>query len=282
MDQNAIISLKWKRPVRILACPFVQIQRKYRLWQYQRSEDSLYIRELKDIYKGESCFVIGNGPSLTEGDLDKLYSSGTICFAANRIYKIFPKTEWRPTFYLCVDKHLLRTSFTEIRHIGDFPKFVEFTARAFGRNKEENLHYLYLYSCFRISQKKWVPKALSADVSKYSASCGTVTVNSIELAIYMGFSKIYLLGVDNSYANKIRPNGKIYADPDVKSSYFSGGEPDKSIGVSIQPVEIMVKSYEVAKKFAEEHGVKIFNATRGGKLEVFERVDFDSLFSDKG
>ena len=37
------------------------------------------------------------------------------------------------------------------------------------------------------------------------------------------------------------------------------------------------KSYEKAKEFTEAHGIKIYNATRGGKLEVFERVDFDTL-----
>ena len=37
-------------------------------------------------------------------------------------------------------------------------------------------------------------------------------------------------------------------------------------------------AYEVAKENAEKKGIKIYNATRGGKLEVFERVDFDSLF----
>ena len=42
-----------------------------------------------------------------------------------------------------------------------------------------------------------------------------------------------------------------------------------------------LKAYQKAKQYAETHGIKIYNATRGGKLEVFERVDFDSLF-EKG
>ncbi len=50
-------------------------------------------------------------------------------------------------------------------------------------------------------------------------------------------------------------------------------------GDSVQNVESMNRSYELCKEFAEKNGVKIYNATRGGKLEVFERVDFDSLFS---
>ena len=29
------------------------------------------------------------------------------------------------------------------------------------------------------------------------------------------------------------------------------------------------------------HDIEILNATRGGKLEVFERVDFDALFQEQ-
>ena len=93
----------------------------------------------------------------------------------------------------------------------------------------------------------------------------------------MGFSTIYLLGVDHNYTHKRNSNGKISVDPTVKASYFPGGEPNKTLGVSVQPVELMDMSYEAAKRFAEKHNVKVFNATRGGKLEIFERVDFDKL-----
>ena len=40
----------------------------------------------------------------------------------------------------------------------------------------------------------------------------------------------------------------------------------------------LIKNYECANRFAQEHGVKIYNATRGGYLEVFERINFESVF----
>ena len=43
--------------------------------------------------------------------------------------------------------------------------------------------------------------------------------------------------------------------------------------------ELFFNAYKIAKKYAETHGIKIYNATRGGEMEVFERVDFDSLFA---
>ncbi|MBQ4379398.1 MAG: hypothetical protein II821_09430 [Treponema sp.] len=46
----------------------------------------------------------------------------------------------------------------------------------------------------------------------------------------------------------------------------------------IFPWDFATNAFFAAKRYADEHGVRILNATRGGKIEVFERVDFDSLF----
>jgi len=43
-------------------------------------------------------------------------------------------------------------------------------------------------------------------------------------------------------------------------------------------VDLMIAGYQAARDYADNNGLKIYNATRGGKLEVFERVDFGSLF----
>ena len=40
-----------------------------------------------------------------------------------------------------------------------------------------------------------------------------------------------------------------------------------------------IAGYLKAKEFAEENNVKIYNATRGGALEIFERVNLDDILS---
>ena len=45
-----------------------------------------------------------------------------------------------------------------------------------------------------------------------------------------------------------------------------------------EPDEMKIfRSYQIAEEYSRTHGFRIFNATRGGCLEVFERVDFDLL-----
>ena len=36
-------------------------------------------------------------------------------------------------------------------------------------------------------------------------------------------------------------------------------------------------AYTIAKEYCDTHVIKIYNAPRSGKLEVFERVDFNEL-----
>lgn len=44
-------------------------------------------------------------------------------------------------------------------------------------------------------------------------------------------------------------------------------------------VDQVTLAYQSAKQYANQHDFKIYNATRGGKLEIFERVDFNDLFN---
>ena len=50
------------------------------------------------------------------------------------------------------------------------------------------------------------------------------------------------------------------------------------VNAGVYHVDLIMKGYICAKRFCDEHGIKIYNATRGGKLEVFPRVDFDEVF----
>lgn len=95
----------------------------------------------------------------------------------------------------------------------------------------------------------------------------TVTYTCMQLAVYMGFREIYLLGVDFSYGNSKKNISYTHF-------YESYKPEEKGIGY----VKQVTLAYESAKQYTDSHEIKIYNVTRGGKLGIFERVDFDSLF----
>ena len=106
----------------------------------------------------------------------------------------------------------------------------------------------------------------------------------LQLAAYMGFNAIYLLGIDCSYSIERNMDGSITRN-DISNyndliQIESGKEKAALEAAGLFPeVDMMINGYKSAKQYADLHGIKIYNATRGGKLEVFERVNFDSLIS---
>ena len=74
---------------------------------YEMTKEGKKILQFKDKYRERRCFFIGNGPSLNVEDLSILEKNNELTFAFNRIYNIFDKTTWRPTFYISQDEKML-------------------------------------------------------------------------------------------------------------------------------------------------------------------------------
>ncbi|MCD8107088.1 MAG: DUF115 domain-containing protein [Oscillospiraceae bacterium] len=267
-------AIKHNKTVRTIAKPFAQYNKDRLLRQYQRSEESKKITVLKDLYYGESCFIIGNGPSLTINDLEKL--DGKHTFAANRIYSLLDKTSWRPQFYTCVDHEAYKEFGNKIMEVGSEKFFFDYNGKHYIKNDAPNnaeVYYVNHYEPFKVSKWGLSQAVISEDISKFVSASNTVTFVSMQIAIYMGFKNIYLVGVDHQYARQILSDGTIIENKDVKT--YAEGILDS--GVGLQCIDATTNAYEVAQKYCENHDVKIYNATRGGKLEVFPRVDFDHI-----
>ena len=87
------------------------------------------IKSYKNIHKGQRCFIIGTGPSLTADDLNKLKNEVT--FGSNRIFEIFSQTDWRPTYYMNQDYKLICKYVDEIKEIKARRKFMPIEAMNF-------------------------------------------------------------------------------------------------------------------------------------------------------
>lgn len=270
--QILVYQLRSSPLVRAAMAPFVTASRKIQLSRFEKTPDAAFLRSLKNTHRGERCFVIGNGPSLTPGDLDRL--KGEQCFASNRIYCIFEQTQWRPDYYFCVDGDVLVREIDAIKK-ADMPcKLLRSTARKYGRKPGENIHYLFQYGPFPINRAAVYQKGFSEQVDRYFSVSTTVTTCAIELAAYMGFQEIYLLGVDHQFSRTVDRKGRVTEHQGIRD-YFSGMRHGSDI--TIGNLSSMTHSYELCRDYAESHGIRICNATRGGALEVFPRVDFDEV-----
>lgn len=224
------------------------------------------LNKIHNKYFNQRCFIIGNGPSLRVEDLEKL--SNEFTFASHRIYKIFNKTTWRPTYYCAQDQALINDSFNEINNIDGCVKIIAFDKTP--QNKINDCLFIKIH-CDDFYPD--LPK-FSEDMLNGIYEGFTVTYMCIQLAIYMGFKEIILLGVDHSYSIEIGKDGQVIENKGIKDYFIS------DYGVSNDNLPQTYKSslaYVAAKKYAADHDVKIYNATRGGKLEIFERINFDDI-----
>lgn len=221
------------------------------------------IADFKDKYCGKRCFIIGNGPSLSTKDLERL--DNELTFASHFIYKIFDKTEWRPNFYCVEDIEFLENNVHDIMKLEN-----DYSHGFFTGNCYKNLPKPFLKNnkndFWLIDKADWTDYPdFSLSANKYIAEGYTVTYAVIQLAVYMGFTEIYLLGVDHFYES-----GNSYSSAIGEMNFYNIPQTDKT-----------TLSYIKARRVCEKQGIKIMNATRGGHLEVFERVNFDSVIGEK-
>lgn len=245
--------------------------KSYQLRHFETTKWGCNLKALHKKFDGERCFIIGNGSSLRAEDLEKLKKEYT--FAFNRIYYIFDQTSWRPTFYCTQDAKIAQASVDEIREKINTPYiFAPINLKWY---EGVDLESDYFFSPRQAGEN--VPE-FSENIPDHIGVGNTVAYTAIQLAAYMGFAEIYLLGVDHSFRTYQDKNGTVITDPSAKD-YFCEQYNQGKDRLYIPRLDVSTLSYMAAQAYAENHPVTIYNATRGGKLEVFPRVDFDSLFT---
>ncbi|MCD7796371.1 MAG: DUF115 domain-containing protein [Clostridiales bacterium] len=218
---------------------------------------------LKNTHINQRCFIIATGPSLTIEDLELLKDETT--FGMNSITKIFEKTSWRPTYYGIQDRQVyekMEASILEnyknssnvfvadeLENYFSIPSnFIEFPY---------NGNYHLYNGKYEDYSAKFSDNAYGIVYDGYS-----ITYSLIQIAVYMGFKEIYLLGCDCNY-----PKGE-------KNHFVESGFVDKN--ASSNPIRMRV-GYQKVKEYADANAIKIVNCTRGGMLEVFPRAKLEHV-----
>lgn len=220
----------------------------------------------KNIHQGKRCFIIATGPSLTIEDLEKL--KGEYTFGMNSICRIYDQTDFRPTYFGIQDYLVYKNLQSDIM------KYYKDADNIFVASRI--MHHYPLGSKWNvfplaIAYKTYNQWFRNRYICKFSDNayrlvydCFTITHSLIQLAVYMGFKEIYLIGADCSFMGK-------------KIHFMEHGVKDPTIA-SAQ--EKNIAGYIAAKRYADQHGIKIYNVTRGGELEMFERLVLEDVLTE--
>ena len=106
---------------------------------------------------------------------------------------------------------------------------------------------------------------------------GGTLITALQIGYHMGITKFYLYGVDHNFTYAVDDNEEDhYAKASGEGNHFianyRSGKPWAP--PNLWQVEASLLSSQV---FLQSRGGWIKNATRGGKLEVLERVEFDDV-----
>lgn len=224
------------------------------------------LAKFKNMHKGDTCFIIGLGPSLRADDLSLLYQNHIISFSVNHIAKFFNDTEWRPEYYVLTDKNKFADpNLTHPEQLCIKNAFLTEAQEEFWRKNKSQKN-------IKFHRRQNLPdmeeELFSENVAKVCGFGGNCVYICLQIAVYMGFANIYLLGMDLTDMSQGIDQVATY------KHFYQEKVPDQ---VWLRSV---LKGYLSARKYADSHNIHIYNATRGGYLEIFDRVNFDSLFQD--
>jgi hypothetical protein len=204
------------------------------------------ITDFENIHKGETCVILGNGPSLNSVDLHNLpYKT----FGSNRVYL----SGYHPDYYACVNPLVLQQYGEEIKAVQS-TKFL-------------NAEWAEKLGGVVIDTSLGAPMFAAPDGPIWEGH--TVTYVLLQLAYFMGFKRAILLGVDHDFGrDNRRPNLEmVAAGPDKNHfhpDYFSGGARWNAPDLARSEL-----AYTLAKRAWEADGRVIVNASSRTKLTVF-------------
>jgi hypothetical protein len=212
------------------------------------------LRKFKDLHAGETCVIMGNGPSLI--DVSRTLLANYPTFGVNKVYLL--KGGYIPTYYTVIDEQMLMNI---SKHIStdDFAPKAMFIRRPY---PIPGCHWI---NCV-------VESSFSRDINEKVVMGGTVTYANLQIAYYMGFTTALLVGVDHDYGkyNRKTPGGKFLAQGSDNAhfhpDYFTHGEIYNA--PELKGTEIM---YALANMVWMKDNRKIINLTPDTKLEEFDQ-----------
>ena len=223
---------------------------------------------LQDRHKGERCFIIGNGPSLARTDISRLKNEFT--FGMNRIYLAFEDWGFQTSYLVCVNSLVIEQVYKDFQQL-KLPKFFSWRShKLLYPNGVPDHHTHFLFTTYT------GPK-FSQDVTGRLWEGATVTYICLQLAFHMGFEEVILIGIDHNFMVSGKPNTTVVSEGDDRS-HFNPSYFGKGFRWQLPDLDTSEKGYWLARQVYENAGRRVLDATIEGKLQVFPKIPYDSIF----
>ena len=221
------------------------------------------LARFRDIHRGERAVLVCNGPSLNRMDLSRL--QGQTVIGLNKIFLGLDRFGFYPRYLVVVNPRVAEQSHAELGAMS--------AIRFVGTRAAEHLaEDAFTYHVRSLP----APLVFSDDLTQGFREGGTVTHAALQVAYYMGFSEVVIVGMDHRFTYEGKPHEarKMEGeDPNHFSpDYFQGQVWDNP------DLKRSEESYAEARRRYEADGRRILDATVDGACQVFEKARYDTLF----
>ena len=215
------------------------------------------------IHRGEACVLVGNGPSLNRMDLGFLRDHTVI--GLNKIHLGLDRFGFQPRYLVAVNARVVEQAGAAIAAL---PAIKFIGARA-------ARHLPEAADIFHVPVLK-PPVTFSTDICTGIREGGTVTHAALQIAYYMGFAEVVIIGMDHRFSYEGAPHeAREMTGPDpnhFSPEYFRGQVWDNPDLLRSEA------SYAAARQAFEASGRRIVDATLEGACTVFEKADYRAVF----
>ena len=236
--------------------------RDLHLNRYYKNYDPSMVAQLKNIHKDQQCFLVGTGPSMNL--INHSLLKDEIVFGTNTLYK---DRDINPTYYCVSDKGVWHDHKIPILHQDTQLLLSGHAGRDYLANRDKYQDMvakepIVFKDLGDIKRDGWIDK----DMTKGAYWGNTIMVDlCLQIAYYMGFKEVYLLGCDCNYKGQHHFDGEVFSFQKDTPRYYE------------EHWEKVFEAHAIVKKEYEKDGRKIFNATPGGSLNVYDRVKLEDI-----
>ncbi len=232
--------------------------REYLHWYFRHRSR---LRRFRNIHRGRGCFIIGNGPSLNRMDLSPLKKYYT--FGLNKIYLLFDKTDLDLSYHVAVNPLVIEQSAREFESLLSCPSFLSYRPAHKSVDCRDHIYFIMTDG----------NHSFERDMTRPLREGHTVTYVAMQIAFYMGFNQVFLIGVDHNFKAPGNPNEKQFLQGDdhnhFSPNYFGNRD------WHLPDLEASELSYHLANFTYTRDGRRIYDATVDGKLNLFPKISFE-------
>jgi hypothetical protein len=230
-----------------------------------------HLLKYRNRHEGERVFLVGNGPSLDETDLDRIEDEHAI--AMNRISLLYDETDWRPSYYLYASDNVENPEWgadwqESVSRAVSEPATTAFIWDLYSDflDQQPGLEFLSTVTERDIG----APGTFSTNAAQWVSKTGTSMNIAMQLAYFMGFDQFVFIGCDMNWSS----TSGTEDDPNHFDDDYSAGIPDGE-----RERRRMRRTHQHAARYVEDAGISAYNATPETLLDVYPLVEYDTIAS---